>query len=95
VKLPKKLETIGEYAFGRNSMLRKISVPENVKRISSYAFSSVDTCSAYPMTPPELGNNALSRKKTISELYVPKGCVDVYKNSDWGSICTDIREMDE
>lgn len=95
--LPEKLETIGDYAFAynyHNNMSTAITIPQNVKKIGSHAFVSISSCHALPTTPPELGKNAFE-SYLINGLFVPKGCIDVYKNSDWGKICYTIEEEGE
>ena len=44
------------------------------------------------VTPPDI--DAYFYDLTITNLYVPKGCVDAYKASDWGVFCTNIFELE-
>lgn len=92
--LPEKLETIGDYAFAYNyhhDGRKELTIPQNVKKIGSHAFHAISSCHALPTTPPELGENAFEYF-LLNELCVPKGCIDVYKNSDWIRMCYTIKE---
>lgn len=44
------------------------------------------------VTPPDI--DGYSSDLNITNLHVPKGCIDAYKASAWGSFCTNILELE-
>jgi hypothetical protein len=63
--------------------------------IGDEAFTKVDTCYIYAKVPPTLGGSKAFVAKNYSEgaLYVPKGCLEAYK--DWSTMFYNIYEMEE
>ena len=62
------------------------------------AFASVPMteCISYAVEPPLLKNNPLSLiDKETAKLYVPKGSLAAYQESDWATYFGNIIEMDE
>lgn len=45
------------------------------------------------VTPPDI-DEYYSGDLNITNLHVPKGCIDAYKASAWGSFCTNILELE-
>ena len=85
VPLLNGLKTIEAYAFQRCTNLRKIHIPASVTSIGSYAFSE---CSrllkvAVDFTTPLSINSMVFSHRKLATLYVPKGCLQVYKNANY------------
>jgi hypothetical protein len=99
VTLPKGLISIESYAF-ENCGYKTISIPSSVTKIGVNAFtgSKFTTCYIYAKTPPActVSTNLMSfvvASYVDSKLYVPKGCLEAYK--DWAYMFYDIYEMEE
>ena len=89
IDFPGTLSSIGPAAFYKCLKLKSIYIPRNVNVISDYAFSysgllgiTVDW-----NTPIEINDNVFDgMQKDQVTLYVPKGSILLYKDSNWGSL---------
>lgn len=89
ISLPESLTSIGELAFYDCESLTKIILPSNLTSIGGQSFDGCTnlaevTCLA--TTPASLGSTAFSHMiYNSATLYVPSGCEDAYKSSDWAT----------
>lgn len=96
--IPNSVTSIGQYAFWALPELKSIVIPQSVETIDDYAFissTSLTTIYSFRKEPPTCyGNSTFSRvgngKCTV---WVPKGCVEAYKEADGWKDFQDIREM--
>jgi hypothetical protein len=75
---------IKEYAFYKQTLLKTVVLPSTVQTIGNYAFDGCTKISYIRFlseTPPTIGNQALPTGGGMI-WYVPKGCLEVYKNAD-------------
>lgn len=88
------LQTIGACAFEDCSKLKSFDASNcnNVTSIYALAFNicEIEEFKIGTVTPPNINSHYLE----VANLYVPKGCVDAYKASIWGSFCTNILELE-
>lgn len=86
---------IGSYAFdGGSNPLETVILGESVQIISSYAFNVSNLKFVYckSTTPPQIGSSSFN---TLSKIYVPIGCVEVYKSTSyWSKYASKIEEYD-
>lgn len=99
VTIPDSVTIIGRYAFENCSNLTEVIIPESVKAIEEYAFNNCDKLStiySLATTPPEIYDYYTFSKTNYknSTLYVPKGCVEVYKSAICWSNFSNIIEID-
>ena len=88
---------IEEYAFSGTNP-KKISLGKNVQEVKSAAFASTQPAEVYcyAKIPPQLADSNFTKAdEETAKLYVPKGTYSAYYLSDWGSIFTNIIEMEE
>lgn len=91
--IPNTITSINNYAF-YSKLWTSITIPESVNSIGDWAFGYTPdlkfvTCLA--TTPPILGDKVFSPQ--IPLLYVPKGTVEYYQNSDWAQYFASIEEI--
>ncbi len=84
VEIPNSVTEIGESAFEDCESLAAVTIGGNVSNIGSSAFydcTNLSTAYCYAATPPKMADSYVFSNATYSSatLYVPKGCVDVYK----------------
>ena len=88
------LQVIDGSAFYGCSKLKSFDASNcnNVTLIEYLAFYGfeIEEFKIGTMTPPYSNGSNLR----VANLYVPKGCVDAYKASDWRSFCTNILELE-
>lgn len=89
INFPKSLEIIGKSAFSGCENIVTITIPEGVKSIGNAAFQGIDLYNIYShiWTPFSIGSD-ISFEDTFTyntkynaTLYVPKTCVEKYKNT--------------
>ena len=88
---------IEKNAFDRTNP-KKISLGKNVQEVKEAAFYYTQPAEiyCYANIPPQLAKfNFTKTDKETAKLYVPKGTYSAYYLSDWGSIFTNIKEMEE
>ena len=78
--------------------LRKIIFGNSLQEQGNECFrncNNLDTIICTGTTPPALGSygDATFRESGSIILFVPRGCISVYKNTKWGQISKDIREL--
>ena len=71
VVLPPSLQTIGERAFFRSSLLGEVMLPEQVNSIGENAFSHTDIARlVVPATVKSIGDNAFAECKNLREIQI-------------------------
>ena len=89
---------ISEGAFTSCDKLDKIILGKGLEKVEDKAFNYTNPKEVYcnATTPPSIVSSTNFNKidKTTSKLYVPKGTYSAYYLSNWGSIFTNIIEMD-
>ena len=89
------LQTVDMYAFSYCSKLKSFDASNcnNITQIDAGVFydCTIDEFKLGCATPPDIDS---FRQPNITNLYIPKGCVDTYKSSDWGDFCTNILELE-
>lgn len=80
--------TIREWALYENSVIESLTIPASVTTLSADCISGTSkltTITCLGTTPAaikaNIGANRVGPKDKIKTLYVPKGCVDAYKNA--------------
>jgi len=77
---------VPSYAFD-DMPIEKISLPECIERIGSYAFAGCEhltSLTLYSMNPPTLGNNVFRNVSEVMVVYVPTAALDRYLgDKDW------------
>ena len=93
IELPASLTSIGDLAFGGCSALTSIDLPAALTSIGVrvFAFSGIQTLTCRATTPPDAGSDgeAFYDATSISEIRVPAGSVNDYKQTpgwNWYSI---------
>lgn len=86
--VPDNVQTIGEYAFLNLIHLSSITLGSSIKEIEQCAFWGCYNITSFVLratTPPATSNVKFSTEQLEATLVVPKGCLNVYKNStyDW------------
>lgn len=98
IEFPSNVETIGEYAFHYCTSLKSITFPSSVKTIGKEAFTGcpLKTVTVNWQEPLSINERIFDSDYTnYALLYVPKGCRDAYKNSDFWNKFSRIVEMDD
>lgn len=104
IVIPDAVVTIDEYAFYYCTSLEKITLGKSVASIGKGAFidTYISECISYAVTPPIIQTAMDSETFRLDDmvmhttkLYVPKGSLDVYKESDWATYFNDIIELEK
>ena len=97
ITIPDSVTSIYDMSFMSCYSLASITIPYSVSSIGSYAFSSCYGVAEYhlkPTTPPTLSStNAFQSIPSDCIIYVPKGCLDAYKNAtNWTTYASYMQE---
>ena len=91
--------SISKGAFSYCNNLDKITIGKGLEKVESKAFENTKPTEiyCYATTPPSIVTSSNFNKidKATAKLYIPKGTYSAYYLSDWGSIFTNIIEMEE
>ena len=96
IEIPQQIEVIDGNAFDLCSSLENVSLPESLKRVGSGSFNNCPNLKAvyvYSKTGDIEGleySGLIDFERTI---YVPAGCLDVYKNHAYWGNAKEIKEM--
>lgn len=85
ISFPTGLKKIDSYAFKGCDNLEKISIPASVTSLGGYAFSDCSyllKVAVNNATPLSINSTTFTHRK-LATLYVPKGCLQVYKNANY------------
>ena len=92
------MTTISKGAFSFCNKLEKVTFGKGLEKVEAEAFGYTKPIDVYcyATTPPSIVSSSNFNKidKETAKLYVPKGTYSAYYLSDWGSIFTNIIEMD-
>lgn len=84
--------TIREWALYENSVIKTLTIPASVKQLSADCISgtpNLTTIKCLGTVPaefkPNSGTNKVGPSKQIKTLYVPNGCVEIYKEK-WAAL---------
>ncbi len=94
IDLPGDLEFIGNNAFEACG-LRSIAIPASVKVIEAKAFNNCKALTSVHVMakyPPQLGQDAFAKLPSEAVLYVPKGCVEAYRNAEGWNLFSVMQE---
>ena len=93
INIPEGVTSIGNFAFYNCSALTSIELPASLTSIGVrvFAFSGIQTLTCRATTPPDAGSDgeAFYETTSISEIRVPAGSVEAYKQTpgwNWYSI---------
>lgn len=104
IVIPNNITNIKTSAFEGTKSLTKLTLGKNLTNIESCAFgrmednfSPISECISYAATPPILvsGFSKDDEKVSTAKLYVPKGSLTAYQESDWAIYFGNIIEMEE
>ena len=90
LELGENVEIIGERAFEGNESLQEITLNANLKSIGNRAFvycNMVNKITAKKPIPASIGYETWGDNNDFYNtvyVYVPKGCIEIYNDSDWG-----------
>ena len=96
IDFPVALNTIGNYAFFGCSLLKSIEIPSGVTGIGVGAFgdcSSLSTATFLGETPPVHIGHVFYQCTALSDIYVPAGSVDAYKET-WFEYADKIKAIE-
>ena len=96
IDFPVALNTIGNYAFFGCSPLKSIEIPSGVTGIGPGAFgdcSSLSTATFLGETPPVHIGHVFYQCTALSDIYVPAGSVDAYKET-WFEYADKIKAIE-
>ena len=100
ITIPDGMVKISVSTFDGCKQLNDIQIGENITIINDYAFrdAPISECKIYAVEPPVLKNGPLSSSsidKETAKLYIPKGSLAAYQESDWATYFGNIIEMEE
>ena len=96
IDFPVALNTIGNCAFFGCSLLKSIEIPSGVTGIGAGAFgdcSSLSTATFLGETPPVHIGHVFYQYTALSDIYVPAGSVDAYKET-WFEYADKIKAIE-
>lgn len=93
--IPENINRIGEYAFYGRIGLENINLPiTDIKDYAFYGCSDIKNITVSRTYPSRIAENVFSDTTyNTALLYVPVGCVDVYRNTAGWSIFKNISEI--
>ena len=95
VTLPGTVTKIGNSAFD-NTSITKITLPESVTSLENYVFRKCSKLTEItvenPVPPTVTASTFDSNITSACRLYVPKGCVETYRNTAYWSAFSEILE---
>ena len=97
IDFPAVLKTIDDYAFYNCFLLKSIEIPSGVTSIGMGAFgdcNSLSTVTFLGETPPVHTDNVFYECTALSDIYVPAGSVDAYKET-WSEYADKISAITE
>ena len=97
IDFPAVLKTIDDYAFYYCFLLKSIEIPSGVTSIGMGAFgdcNSLSTVTFLGETPPVHTDNVFYQCTALSDIYVPAGSVDAYKET-WSEYADKISAITE
>lgn len=87
------IKTIGENAF-YNTYLSNVVLPPSVERIGRRGlFVCLENLTLYTKNPPQVAEDCFYKPSECT-LYVPKGCIDNYKNNEKWKGFKEYKEID-
>ena len=100
IVIPNSVETIGVSAFGYCTSLTSVTIGSNVISIGRSAFNetkNVKYLTSYAITPPTLGNYALSDLRySVLDVYVPDVSINAYRSaSGWWAFASRIKPISQ
>lgn len=84
ITLSNNLATIGDFMFQGCNSLREVVIPQSVYNIGSVIFNdcqNITTITCQAIVPPHL-SDILIESSCPCTIYVPKGCIDAYKQAE-------------
>ena len=85
---------IGKEAFSFCHSLTSVTIGDSVTKIGYQAFSycgKLKYVYSKPTTPPSVGSETFFLTDNIRMVYVPSGCVEIYKQK-WGNVFSNFEE---
>ena len=104
IKIPEGMTTLGTGAFYGCEALKKVFLPSTFNDTGSKSFSlcyAIEEIHVKATTPPSWNKKPFAYIYESAHLYVPKGCIEVYKNSidnegnGWGAFWNIEEEQEE
>lgn len=95
---PSQVKYFGNHCFEGCDKLKEVIFPASTKYVGTLCLpnsSQLARVYCYAIVPPECGGYGILFQKHQTILYVPEGCVDIYKNTDWWNEFIEIRPIDE
>lgn len=107
--LPEGLKSIGNYCFDKNYECTVVELPSTITNLGGYVWEGnpqITTVICHATTPPAVKKGYLDGEEiyTIFDdddyqgrtLYVPAGCVSLYKSAGgWSHFKSNVKEIDE
>lgn len=101
IKIPNSVNEIESSAFMDCSNLEKVYIPQNIYKLEIQTFRDCNKLKyvhCYAKTPPIIGSETNNQQSfptfpyNIERLYIPKGTLQLYKNSSWSKFFKNITE---
>jgi len=94
VTIPNSVQSIEDYGFYNCANLKKLILGNSLQKIGIFAFSDtkLDTVICNREIPPTLINEYVFKNSYKGTLFVPKGSINVYKETHWKRF-NNIREI--